>query len=100
MNAKAIRTGLAAALLGLGLAVGTICAKEVDMGVAAIPAACIHIGPALETQRQLLLARGNSDGCAERLILKAAHDIDNHIAPREPALAGAVGVGIANLSKP
>ena len=39
-------------------------------------------------------------GLAERLVLEAARHVDEHVAARQPALAGAVDVGVGDLPEP
>src|SRR5258708_28435818 len=70
------------------------------MRIAAEPARGVHVAPAFEPQRQLLLTRRDCDPRAYRLVFKAAGHIDHHLATRQPALARAINVGVADAPEP
>ena len=74
--------------------------EEVDVRVAGIPPALIHVDPALETQLKLLLSRGDLDLGTERLVFVAAGRINDHFALWKPALRRAIDVGVTDLTKP
>src|SRR5260221_8829052 len=81
-------------ILTLGLSLAPLRRKKVDMRIAAEPAPGVHIAPAFEPQRQLLLTRRDCDPRAYRLAFKAAGPVDHHLATRQPALAHARHVGV------
>ena len=84
-------------VLALRLGMGALRREEVDVGVSAVPALGLHVGPALQPQRQLPLAGLYRDLGPQRLVLEAAGNVDYHLAARKPALAGAVDVGVGYL---
>src|SRR5260221_13365510 len=87
-------------ILTLGLSVAPLRRKKVDMRIAAEPAPGVHVAPAFEPQRQLLLTRRDCDPRAYRLVFKAAGHIDHHLATRQPALALGRDVGGADAPEP
>ena len=87
-------------VFALGLRMAALRGEEMDVGVAAEPALGIHVAPALEPQHQLLLARRDRHGRSQRLVLKAARHVDEHLAARQPALARPVDIGVANPTEP
>ena len=70
------------------------------MRVAAVPALRVHVGPALEAQRKLPSPRLNGDCLSQRLVLEPPRDVDDHLASRQPALAGAADVRVRDLADP
>ena len=70
------------------------------MGVAGVPPALIHVDPTLETQLKLLLPGCDLDLGTERLVFVTAGRINDHLAPRKPALCRAIDVGVTDLTKP
>src|SRR5919204_3995651 len=70
-----------------------------DVGVATEPPLRIHVRPAPQPQRELLLTRLDRDPLAQRLILIATRDVDQDLAARQPALTAAVDVGVRDLAK-
>ncbi len=87
-------------VLAPGHGVAPLCREEVNVRVAAEPAPGVHVAPALESQRQLLLTRRDRCPRAERLVLEAAGHVDQQLAARQPALARAIDVGVADASEP
>ena len=67
------------------------------MRVAAVPALGVHVGPAADAQLQLPLARLDFDFRPQWLVLEPARNIHDHPPARQPALAGAVDVGVGDL---
>src|SRR5258708_11879451 len=70
------------------------------MRMAAERAPGVHVAPALGPQRQVLLTRRDCDPRAYRLVFKAAGHIDHPLATRQPALARAINVGVADAPEP
>src|SRR6266487_2146726 len=87
-------------ILALGLGVAPMRGEKVDVRVAAEPAPCVHVAPAFESQRQFLLTRRNRHPRPYRLVFKAASHIDHYLATRQPALARAIDVGVADAAEP
>src|SRR5713226_12999 len=87
-------------ILALGLGVAPLRRKKVDVRIAAEPAPGVHIAPAFESQRQLLLTRRDRDPRAYRLVFKAAGHVDHYLATRQPALARAIDIGVADAPEP
>ena len=84
-----------AELLELGAAGG----EEVDVGVAGPPAAGGHVGGAVEAEGEFALAGFDPHGFAQRCVFEAAGHVDDHVSAGEPALAGAVDVGVGLLAE-
>ena len=87
-------------ILALGLGVAPLCREKVNVRVAAEPAPGVHVAPALQPQRQFLLARRDRHPRAYRLVFKAAGHVDQHLATWQPALARAIDVGVADAAEP
>ena len=86
-------------VLGLRLEVAALRREEMHVRVAGVPAALVHVDPALETQLKVALAGSDVDLGAERVVLVATRDVHDDLAPGEPALGRAVDVGVADLSE-
>ena len=69
-------------VLALRLGVGALRAQEVNVGVAAVPALPVHVGPALEAQGKLALAGLDVHPSAQGLVFEAPRNVDQHLAPR------------------
>ena len=69
-------------VLALRLRVGALGPQEVDVRVAAVPALPVHVGPALEAQSELALARLDVDPGAQRFVLEAPRHVDEDLASR------------------
>ena len=87
-------------VLGLGFEVAALRGEEVYVGVAGVPAALVHVYPAPEAQFEVALAGGDVYLGAEGVVFVAARDIDDDLAPGEPALRRAVDIGVADLAEP
>src|SRR5258708_25887840 len=87
-------------ILALGLSVAPLRRKKVDMRIAAEPAPGVHVAPAFEPQRQLLLTRRDCDPRAYRLGFKAAGHIDHPLPPPQPPLPPAINLGRADATAP
>src|SRR5260221_12700970 len=87
-------------ILTLGLSVAPLRRKKVDMRIAAEPAPGVHIAPAFEPQRQLLLTRRDYDPRAYRLGFQTAGHPHHYLAPAQPALARASNLGGAEGPRP
>ena len=57
------------------------------------------MAPAFESELQLALTGLDLQLRPQRLVLEPPRHVDDHLAPRQPALAGAVGVGIGGLAQ-
>ena len=86
-------------VLGLRLEVAALRREEMNVRVAGVPAALVHVDPALETQFEVALAGGDANLGAKRVVLVAAGDVHDRLAPGEPALRRSVDVGVANLAE-
>src|SRR2546421_1671416 len=82
------------------LGVAPLCREKVYVRVAAEPAPGVHVAPALQPQRQFLLTRRDRHPRAQWLVLEASGHVDQHLATRQPALACAIDVGIADAAQP
>src|SRR5580692_7243234 len=58
-----------------------------------------HVGDAPDPQRQVSLARLDPHGLPERFVFKAASNIHDDVASRQPSLAGAVDVCVGALTQ-
>ena len=82
------------------LGVAPLRGEKVNVRVAAEPAPGVHVAPALQPQRQLLLTRRDRHPRPYRLVFKATSHVDRHLATRQPALARAIDVGVADAAEP
>ena len=69
-------------VLRLRLEVAALRREEVHVRVSGVPATLVHVDPALETQFEVALARSDVDLGAERVVLVAARNVDDYLAPR------------------
>ena len=83
-----------------GLDVRAVAGEEVHVGVAAVPALGVHVGPAVEAQLQLALAGLDLDFGSQRLVLESAGHVHQHPSRGKPALAATVDVGVGGLVQP
>ena len=68
-------------VLGLRLVQRALGREEVDVGVAAVPAAPVHVGPAFQAQGELALAGLDGEAAADGLVLEPPGDVDYDLAP-------------------
>ena len=68
--------------------------QEVDVGVAGVVAALLHVEGPLEGQRQVALPRLDLQLAAQRPVLEPPHRLDVDLPDRQVDLAGAVDVGV------
>ena len=66
------------------------------VGIPRIVAALLHVKGAFDLERQGALTGLDLDALAQRLVLKAAHDLGVHRADGQVDLAGAVDIGVGH----
>ena len=85
-------------VFALRLCMAALRGEEVNMRIPAKPSLFVHIDPAFEAQCEFALPRFNLHSRPKRLVFKPACDINDDLAARQPALAGAVYISVGNLS--
>ena len=79
---------------------GADCRYEVHVGIAGVPSSAVHVHPPLQPDDELALAGLDVDTLAQGVVLETGRDVDDDLAPGQPALAPAVDVRIGDLAEP